>query len=349
MSETEPALSQKLGAEVLGTFVLVFFGVGAAVTTGGQNLVAIALAFGISVLVMVYAVGHISGGHFNPAVSVGAAIAGRLSWVQAGMYAAAQLVGAVVAATVVFGVMHGFDGFDAGSDGMGQNYFGDQNPNADYALWAALIVEIVATAVFLYVILAATDKRNPSAAAAPAAIGLALTGIHLVLIPLTGTSVNPARSIAPALFAGSDAIMQLWLFIVAPLIGAAIAGSTYALIFGSDGHAVPGSGLNFGSGSAAATGFAGGWNPNAPQGHQLNQPWGQPVADPGQQPWGQPAPNAGQQPWGAPEQPAQDPNQWGHPQQPPAQDPNQWGQHQPPLEDGPRTQIRPPVNPDQPN
>ncbi|MDT0201985.1 aquaporin [Nocardioides sp. AE5] len=342
MTDTEtapPTLAQKIGAEALGTFVLVFFGVGAAMGSG--NIVAIALAFGISVMVMSYAVGHISGGHFNPAVSVGAAIAGRLSWIQAGIYAAVQVVSAIVAAAVLFLVFKGFDGWEA-KGAMGQNFFGDENTNHEFALWAALIVEIVATAIFLYVILAATDKRNPSAAAAPAAIGLALTGIHLVLIPLTGTSVNPARSIGPALFAGSDAIIQVWLFIVAPLIGAAIAGITYALIFGSDGEPVPGSGLNFGGGNAPASAFAGGWDPNAQQqwGGQPQQQWGgQPQQgwDPNaQQQWGQPDPNAQQQ-WGA--QP--DPNaqqQWGQPdpnaqQQWGAQpDPNaqqQWGQPDP--------------------
>ncbi|QIX25861.1 MIP family channel protein [Nocardioides sp. JQ2195] len=333
----EPTLVQKIGAEVLGTFVLVFIGVGAAINLDGIGVTGVALAFGIAVLVMAYAVGHISGGHFNPAVSVGAAFAGRLSWVNAGIYAAAQLVGAVVAAAALFLVYKSIDGWDA-EGAMGQNAFGDEAAS-DIALWGALIVEIIGTAIFLYVILAATDRRNPSAAAAPIAIGLALAGVHLALIPLTGTSVNPARSIAPALFAGTDSLMQVWLFIVAPLIGAAIAGLTYALIFGSDGEPVPGSGLNFG-GNAQATAFAGGWDPNAQhQGGQFQggydpqaQQWGQPEqqwggqAAPAQQQWGQQAPE--QQQWG---QPAQD--QWGQPapeQQwgQPQTDQQQWGQPQ---------------------
>lgn len=335
-----PTLAQKIGAEALGTFVLVFFGVGAAIATG--NIVAIALAFGLSVMVMSYAVGHISGGHFNPAVSVGAAIAGRLAWVQAGIYAATQIVAAIVAAAALFTIHKGVDGWDA-EGAMGQNGFGDLSPGGgDFAIWAAIIAELIATAIFLYVILAATDKRNPNVAAAPAAIGLAYAGILFALIPLTGGSINPARSIGPALFAGTDSIVQLWLFILAPLLGAAIAGITYALIFGADGDSVPGSGINFG-GNAQATGFAGGWDPNAQQwGGQ--QQWGQQQQgfDPGAQQWGggqAPQAQPGQQ-WGAEQQ-------WGQPQQ---FDPNQpvqptpgqpqWGAPEGP-DDASRTQIRP--------
>lgn len=333
MTETAtppPTLTQKVSAEALGTFVLVFFGVGAAMAIDVVSVAGVALAFGISVLVMAYAVGHISGGHFNPAVSVGAAMAGRLSWVQAAIYAAAQIVGAIVAALVLFIVYTGIDGWDADGS-MGQNFFGDQSPfGTDIALWSALIVEIVATAIFLYVILAATDKRNPSAAAAPVAIGLSLAGIHLALIPLTGTSVNPARSIGPALFAGTDSIMQLWLFIVAPLVGAMIAGFTYAFIFGSDGDPVAGSGLNLGSSHPHTTGFAGGWDPNAPAPGTYDpntDQWNHPVQQgaPQQQHWGQPAP---EQHWGNPGHAQQ---QWGQPeqsQQPqqPLQSNQQWTQ-----------------------
>ncbi|WP_082748510.1 MIP/aquaporin family protein [Nocardioides jensenii] len=341
----EPTLVQKISAEVLGTFVLVFIGVGAAINLDNIGVTGVALAFGFAVLVMAYAVGHISGGHFNPAVSVGAAMAGRLSWVQAGLYAAAQLVGAIVAAAALFIVYKSIDGWEA-EGAMGQNAFGDEAAS-DIALWGALIVEIIGTAIFLYVILAATDKRNPSAAAAPIAIGIALAGIHLALIPLTGTSVNPARSIGPALFAGTDSLMQVWLFIVAPLVGALIAGFTYALIFGSDGEPVPGSGLNFGGGAnAQATGFAGGWDPNAHQaGYQgggydqqqwgqapvqqgaPDQQWGQPAT--GQQ-WGQPAPQAPEQQWGQPAQQGGD-QQWGQPA--PQAPEQQWGQPAPQAPD----------------
>ncbi|WP_082563615.1 MULTISPECIES: MIP family channel protein [unclassified Nocardioides] len=388
----EPTLVQKLSAEVLGTFVLVFVGVGAAMSlapdlegggTLGVGIAGVALAFGFAVLVMAYAVGHISGGHFNPAVSVGAAMAGRLSWVQAGFYAAAQLVGAIVAAAALFIVFKGIDGWDA-EGAMGQNNYGDES-GSGIALWSALLVEVIGTAIFLYVILAATDKRNPSTAAAPVAIGLALTGIHLALIPLTGTSVNPARSIGPALFAGTDSLVQVWVFIVAPLLGAAIAGFTYALIFGSDGEPVAGSGLNFGGGNAQATGFAGGWDPNAqhqqggwdqnaqqgwdpnqqqwagqapPQQGAPDQQWGQGAPE---QQWGQPAPEqqwgqqAPEQQWGAPQAPQAPEQQWPAPQAPQApQAPEQqsWGQPAPepepwtpPEDDGSRTQIRQPDDP----
>ena len=223
--------TQKLAAEVLGTFVLVFFGVGTALVSGG-DYVATGLAFGIAVLVMAYAVGHISGGHFNPAVTVGAAVSGRFSWNDALGYVVAQLVGALLAGLALLAILNGIPGFEA-SAGFGQNRFGDQAPS-DIAAWAALLVEAIATAIFLLVILAITDGRNPAKAAAPVAIGLTLAAIHFTTIGLTGTSVNPARSIGVGLFAGGDAIQQLWLFIVAPLLGAVIAGLAYPLVFGKD-------------------------------------------------------------------------------------------------------------------
>lgn len=315
-----PTLVQKLSAEGLGTFVLVFFGCGAFMASEG-NYVATALAFGISVLVMVAAVGHISGGHFNPAVSTGAAMGGRISWMDTAMYIVAQLVGALIAGLVLFGVYSGFDGFDAEGN-MAQNGFGDEG--SGLAMWAALLVEFIGTAIFLYVILAVTDKRNTNAKyTAPVAIGLSLSGLHFAMIGLTGTSVNPARSIGVGVFAGSDAIIQLWVFIVAPLLGAAVAGFTYALIFGADGPPVPGSGLNFGGPAAAAApaGAAGGWDPNAWQG----QPAGQPGAQPGP-PQGQPGQWQGGDPWAQPQPGQPQPGQPGQWQQPPAQDPGQqWG------------------------
>ena len=264
MSDTEPAaetvilpLSQKIGAEVFGTFVLVFFGAGTAVVSG--DYVATALAFGLAILVMVYAVGHISGGHFNPAVSVGAALSGRMAWSQVAVYVGAQLAGALVAGLALFTLLHGIEGFDS-EGSMGQNFFGDEGSN-EYAVWAAFLLEVLATAIFVYVILAATDLRNPNAAAAPAVIGLALTLIHLATIGLTGTSVNPARSIGVGVFAGSDAVVQLWLFILAPLAGAAVAGLTYGLLFGRDREPVEGSGLNFSRPARPAPNA--GWDPNA--------------------------------------------------------------------------------------
>jgi aquaporin Z len=242
----QPTVRQKLTAEVIGTFVLVFFGCGSIVyaVEGGTDLsvTTIGLTFGVAVLVMAYAFGRVSGAHFNPAVSAGAAIGGRMSWSQAGLYVLAQLVGAVLAALVLFLLAHGYDGFDAEGH-MGQNSFGDQG--SGYAWWAAFLLEMMLTALFVVVILAVTDERNEHPALAPLAIGLTLAAIHFVAIPATGTSVNPARSIGPALFAGGDAIMQLWLFILAPLLGGAIAGIGYPLLFGRASEPVPGSGITF--------------------------------------------------------------------------------------------------------
>ena len=289
-----PTTGQKFTAETLGTFVLVFFGCGAAVYSGG-DLVATALTFGLTVVVMAYAVGRISGGHFNPAVTLGAVLGGRLPWNQVGIYMAAQLLGGLLAGAALFGLGHGFEGFSAEGN-MGQNFFGDQG--SGYAWWAALLVEILLTAIFLWVILAVTDARNEmNAAMGPLAIGLALAMIHFVAIPLTGTSVNPARSIGVGVFAGTDAIVQLWLFVVAPLLGAAIAGLTYPVLFGHGAEPVAGSGLNFGGGRKGDQYVPGSYEA------QWNQ------GQPGQQgSWGQPGAA-----WGAPPQ-----QQWGQPAQPPA-------------------------------
>jgi len=231
--------AHQVSAAILGTFVLVFFGCGTVLMSDG-NYVAIALAFGLTVLVMSYAVGRVSGGHFNPAISLGAAIGGRIAWRQVPGYIAAQLVGAVTAGLCLFVLMHGFPDFSA-SDGMAQNSFGDAG--SGYAWWAAFLLEMLMTAVFLWVILSVTDVRNEHPALAPLAIGLTLTMLHFGSIAATGTSVNPARSIGVGVFAGVDAIAQLWLFILAPLLGGAIAGVTYALLFGRGAENVPGSGF----------------------------------------------------------------------------------------------------------
>lgn len=301
MSDVEhvPTNVQKLSAEALGTFVLVLFGVGSVLAAGRAgaagdaavlSYTAVGLAFGFAVLVMAFAVGGISGGHFNPAVSVGAAFSGRLSWLEAGLYSAAQVAGAIAASIVLFLIMMSTDtGYEIG-DGLGANGFGD---HGGVEWWGALLVEIVFTAVFLYVILAVTDARHGNQALAPVAIGIALAAIHFASMGFTGTSVNPARSIGPALFSGSDAIVQLLLFIPAPLIGAAIAGLTYPMLFGRDAEPVPGSGLNFSRPAPAAAAWG-----------AEQQQWG-----PGQQQW------SGQQPWGGQEQ------QWQG-QQPPEQ--QQW-------------------------
>jgi len=232
-----PSTTKKLSAEFLGTFVLVFGGCGTAVlaTTNsevGVGWLGVAFAFGLTVLVMAYAVGHISGGHFNPAVTIGAAAGGRIAWKDAPAYIVTQLVAGIAAGAVLLLIANGLDGFSAKESGFASNGYGDRSPMG-YDLLACLVIEVLLTAVFLWVILGATDSRAPKGMA-PLAIGLSLTLIHLISIPVTNTSVNPARSIGVGLFAGSDAISQLWLFIVAPVAGGLIAGFTYAFLLGDD-------------------------------------------------------------------------------------------------------------------
>ncbi len=292
--EDTPTTGQKFSAEVLGTFVLVFFGVGAAVMSGG-DYVATGLSFGLTVVVMAYAVGRVSGGHFNPAVTVGAALGGRLPWSATPIYIGAQLLGALLAGAVLFGLLHGFEGYTAEGN-IGANSFGDQG--SGYAMWAAFLLEMMMTAVFIWVILGVTDARNEfQAFMGPLAIGLALAMIHFASMGATGTSVNPARSIGVGVFGGTDAILQLWLFILAPLLGGAIAGLTYPLIFGHGTEPVPGSGLSFGGGRkqqamyAPPSGYEQQWNQGQPQQWPPappSQSWGaqDPYAAPAQ---GQPA------------------------------------------------------------
>ena len=238
-----PSLSAKLGAEFLGTFGLVFGGCGSAVLAAvylnddqvqlGIGFVGIALAFGLSVLTAAFAFGHVSGGHFNPAVTVGLAVAKRFSWREVPSYIVTQIVAASAAAAVLFVVATGKAGSTAAlvqASGFASNGYGDRSPGG-YSLGAALLIEIVLTAAFLYVILGATDDRAAKSLA-PIAIGLALTLIHLASIPVTNTSVNPARSLGVAWFAGGPALAQVWLFFVAPLLGAVIAGATYGRLTG---------------------------------------------------------------------------------------------------------------------
>jgi aquaporin Z len=283
-----PGMGQKLTAEFLGTFVLVFFGVGSVVilgASGGQTLdyTGVALAFGIAVMVMVYAVGRISGGHFNPAVSIGAAIGGRVSWNEAFAYMVTQVVGAIVGAFALLVVAEGFPGFTPKGH-MGTNSFGSTGSGISW--WAALVLELLLTAVFVFVILAVTDSRNEHPALAPLAIGFTLVAIHLVAIPATGTSVNPARSIGPALFGGSEALKQLWLFIVAPLLGGSLAGVVYPALFGHAVGPVPGSGLRFGVATpSAAPGYG------APD--QFQRQWQQGAEPQQAAPPAPPAPPAG--------------------------------------------------------
>lgn len=224
-------LTQKLGAECLGTFWLVFGGCGSAVLAAGIPNVGIgyagvALAFGLTVMTMAYAVGHISGGHFNPAVSVGLAVAKRFPAKELIPYILAQVVGGVIAAAVLYVIASGTAGFDL-ANGFASNGYGDHSPH-QYSLVACLVAEVVLTFAFLMIILGATDKRAP-AGFAPIAIGLALTLIHLIGIPVTNLSVNPARSTGPAVFVGGWAIGQLWLFWLAPIVGAALAGLIYPM------------------------------------------------------------------------------------------------------------------------
>jgi aquaporin Z len=222
-------MSKRLAAEFLGTFWLVFGGCGAAVLTAkfpstpfvGIGFAGVALAFGLAVLTMAFAVGHISGAHFNPAVTAGACVAGRIGAGDLIPYWIAQVLGAIAAAAVLYLIASGRDGFSV-ADGFAANGYGDLSPGK-YSMAAAFMTEVVATFFFLLVILGSTHKLVPTGFA-PIAIGLALTVIHLITIPVTNTSVNPARSIAPALFAGAPYIAQLWLFIIAPLIGAVAAG-----------------------------------------------------------------------------------------------------------------------------
>jgi aquaporin Z len=238
-----PSPAARIGAEFLGTFWLVFGGCGAAVLAGvvlspdkvpvGIGYLGVALAFGLTVLTMAFAVGHVSGGHFNPAVTIGLAVARRIEWRWVPTYIVTQIVAASAAGAVLLAVASGKDGFSASESGFASNGYGDRSPGG-YSLLACLIVEVVLTAFFLYVILGATDDRAPKGFA-PIAIGLALTLVHLVGIPVTNTSVNPARSLGVAWFAGGDALGQVWLFILAPIAGAAIAGISYAAITGARG------------------------------------------------------------------------------------------------------------------
>ena len=225
------------GAEFLGTFWLVLGGCGSAVLAAGFpevgiGLHGVSLAFGLTVLTMAYAIGHISGCHLNPAVSIGLWAGGRFPANKLLPYIVAQVLGAIAAGGVLFVIASGQAGFDASASGFASNGYGDHSPGG-YTLASALVTEVVMTMFFLIVILGATDKRAP-AGFAPIAIGLALTLIHLISIPVTNTSVNPARSTGVALFAGDWAIAQLWLFWVAPIIGAVIGAVAYRYLGGED-------------------------------------------------------------------------------------------------------------------
>ena len=224
-------MTKRLYAEFLGTAWLVLGGCGSAVLAAafpqlGIGFAGVALAFGLTVLTMVYALGPVSGGHFNPAVTVGLAVAGRFPKGEVLHYVAAQVLGGIAGAAILYVVATGKAGADIG--GFATNGYGAQSPGK-FGLVSALVIEVVMTFGFVTIILGATDKRAHPALAG-LAIGLALTLIHLVSIPVTNTSVNPARSTAPALFVGGAALSQLWLFWVAPLLGGAIAGLAYGIL-----------------------------------------------------------------------------------------------------------------------
>lgn len=226
---------RKLSAEFIGTFWLVLGGCGSAVLAAGIpevgiGFVGVALAFGLTVLTMAYAVGGISGGHFNPAVSLGLAIAGRFAWKDLLPYWLAQTIGGIAGAAVLFVIASGVAGYVPG--GFASNGYDTLSPGG-YSMLAALVTEIVLTAMFLLIILGATAKTAP-AGFAPIAIGLGLTVIHLISIPVTNTSVNPARSIAAAIFASNGALGQVWLFIVAPLVGGALGGLIWTYLLSAD-------------------------------------------------------------------------------------------------------------------
>lgn len=223
---------QKYGAEFFGTFWLVLGGCGSAVLAAafpelGIGLLGVSLAFGLTVLTMAYAIGHISGCHLNPAVSIGLWAGGRFPAKELFPYIVSQLLGAIAAATVLYVIASGKEGFDLAA-GFASNGYGAHSPGG-YSLQAALVCEVVMTMMFILVILGATDKRAP-AGLAPIAIGFCLTLIHLISIPVTNTSVNPARSTGVALFVGDWATSQLWLFWVAPIVGALLGALAYRLI-----------------------------------------------------------------------------------------------------------------------
>ena len=223
---------KKYLAELIGTFVLVLFGCGSAVI-GGTAMVAgttisylgIAFAFGLAVLIMVYAIGGISGCHINPAITIAMLVARKINLKNTIFYIIAQCIGAIIAAAVLLAIAKGRPDYDVLVNGLGQNWYGK-----DYSLGACFLAETVLTGIFLFTIFGATSKLAPSGFAG-IPIGISLTLIHIIAIPITGTSVNPARSLGPAVFAGGDALVQLWLFIVAPILGGIIAAIIWKFIF----------------------------------------------------------------------------------------------------------------------
>ncbi|WP_272879262.1 aquaporin Z [Rothia endophytica] len=235
-------MPKRLWAEFLGTFWLVFGGCGSAIFAAtavtsdnfpvGIGYAGVALAFGLTVVTGAYALGHLSGGHFNPAVTLGVWAARKVETAAVLPYIITQIVGGTVAAVALYAIASGVDGFSATESGFASNGYGEFSPSG-YSMLSAFLIEAILTAVFLWVILGVTSKNAPQGFA-PLAIGLTLTLIHLISIPVTNTSVNPARSLAVAFFAGGDHLSQVWLFIVAPIVGALIAGVSYKFLTGDD-------------------------------------------------------------------------------------------------------------------
>jgi aquaporin Z len=234
-------MGKRLTAEFIGTFWLVLGGCGSAVLAAafpqvGIGLLGVSLAFGLTVVTMAYAVAPVSGAHFNPAITVGLAFGGRFPWSDVVQYVIAQVLGGIAGAAILYVIASGKAGFSV-ANGFAANGYAEHSPGG-YSLLACLVAEVVLTFMFLMIILGVTDRRAPQGFA-PLAIGLALTLIHLVSIPVTNASVNPARSTGPALFVGGWAVSQLWLFWVAPLIGAVLAGLIYPVVSGEAGRVAP--------------------------------------------------------------------------------------------------------------
>jgi len=224
---------QKYLAELIGTMVLVLMGCGSAVSAGTTiGFLGISIAFGLSVVVMAYAIGPVSGCHLNPAITIAMLVAGKISGKNSIGYIVSQIIGAILGSAILYFIATGKEGYSLAVNGLGQNGYGTGSP-AGYALGSAFLAEVVLTFIFLIVIFGSTHKKAFDSFAG-IAIGLSLTLIHLVGIPITGTSVNPARSIAPAIFVGGDALSQLWLFIVAPIIGAIIAALLWKYVLHTD-------------------------------------------------------------------------------------------------------------------
>ncbi|GAA0527566.1 aquaporin Z [Chitinophaga japonensis] len=223
-------LSQKFIAELFGTFVLVLMGCGSAVLAGTHvGFLGIAFAFGLSVLAMAYAIGHISGCHINPAITISMLATGKISGKETVVYIIAQIIGAIAGAGILYLIAQGKGDYSLAANGLGQNGVGEGSPDK-YALGSGMIAEIVFTAIFLLVIHGSTSKNAGTGSFAGIAIGLSLTLIHIVGIPVTGVSVNPARSIGPALFVGGEALSSLWVFIVGPIVGGLIGGGIWKLM-----------------------------------------------------------------------------------------------------------------------